>query len=139
MASSITLFQFIKRAYQSVGVYPFQPSQNHTTFNLKNWIYLICCMQFLISTFCFLLFEAKSMFDYGIAFYVSLYLFFAMVQYSIFIFQIESTYKFIESCARFIETRELIYIGPVIFSHIFVINLYYYTKKFCRSELHDYI
>lgn len=71
-ADSIKLFQFLEKYCQTFRVYPLQPNQKRYHINSLNWIIILCLNQFFISLATFFFFEATSMFEYGLTFFVCL-------------------------------------------------------------------
>lgn len=69
-AGSIKLFQFIQKLCQLFGIDPPQPNQEQYPLNLINWFTIFCLIQSIISTTRFFLFEANSMVEYGLTFWV---------------------------------------------------------------------
>lgn len=108
MPSSIRLFQFIQKYYRFCGVYPSQPSHNHHSFNAKKCVFIICGVQYLISSIFFLLFEAKSMLEYEMACYIALWIIFTTGTYLIPAWQMKRTLEFNEYCESFIEASKFI-------------------------------
>lgn len=109
MTDSIKLFRFIQIFYQFYGIYPLQLSQNHRSFNVKKCVFLICGVQCIVSSLLFLLFEVKSMFEYGMTFYTLLWTIFSMGLYLIPAWQMKETLEFIECCERFIEASKILF------------------------------
>lgn len=52
------------------------------------------------------MFQAKSMFEYGLAFCILIAMINGIAIYSIFIWQSENTLKFIHNCEEFVETSK---------------------------------
>lgn len=65
---SIKLFQFIRKFCQTIRIVP--PDQNQYSINRMNLFNLFCLNQFLISTVAFVLFQANSMAEYGVTFFI---------------------------------------------------------------------
>lgn len=106
MAESIKLFQFLQKFHQIIGIYPHQSNQKQRSTNWTKIVFLISFTEFLFTTIAFLLFEAKSMFDYGLVFYLLVSLINDSATYLILIWQSKNTLKFIENCVGFIEKSE---------------------------------
>lgn len=103
---SIKLFLFYQKFNPAIGIYPPESNQNgRCPFNWKNWCFLICLAQFFISIGAFILFQVKSMLDFGPAFYIFDADVGGTVFYLIPIWQMGNTVKFIENCERFIDSR----------------------------------
>lgn len=123
MAGSIKLFQFNQKHYKAIGIYPTQPNQKHSSFNLTNSIYLFCFVQFCISMTAFIWFEANNMLDYAIASFGLVTTIIIMAIYLLTIWQKENTVKFIENCEEFIEKSKNNSRTSRIFSHILHYNI----------------
>lgn len=124
MASSLRLFQFFQTFYQS--------NQTCCQLNPKKCIYLICLVQFSIESVSFLLFEARSLFDYGMTIYLLISFGFSMGTFLLPEYQMKYTLEFIEYCKGFMENSKLSL--NLQFPCSFVINELYFC---CRAELND--
>lgn len=102
MAGSIKIFQLFRKCHQTIGIHPPQPNQKQPLINWIKWIFVICLAQLMFATAAFMVFEAKSMFDYGLAFLLSIAIINSLVVYLIFIWQTENIVKFIGNCEDFI-------------------------------------
>lgn len=103
MADSIKFLQFFQKFHRILGIYPSQQNQKPRSINSINVILLIFFVQMILTTAAFLLFEANSILDYGFASFMLSTLIMSIVNYSIFIWQAENTFKFIGHCEGFIE------------------------------------
>lgn len=103
MTNSIEFLQFFRKCHQTIGICPPQPNQKPCLINWTKTILLISCVQVMFTTVAFLAFEAKSMFDYGFAFYVLISIINSMAIYLIFTWQSRNTFEFIGNCEQFIE------------------------------------
>lgn len=107
---SIKLFAFYKKYNQVIGTDSSPPpNQNHQHQTLdaaKPIIVAICLGQFFISTAAFVLFEAKTIYDYGITFFAILSMILTIFTYLIPFVQMRRILKFIENCEKFIEKSE---------------------------------
>lgn len=100
MAGAVKLFQFVQKCHQAYGIYPVQPNQRkHST----KFIVLMSYAQFSVTTAAFVLFKAKSMFDFGFVFFLLISITNAIAVYLIFIWQSQNTFEFIGNCEGFIE------------------------------------
>lgn len=100
MVILIKLFQRFQKFHQMriIGISSFQANSNsRKTFGL------IFFGQFTVTTVAFLVFDAKSLFDYGFGFFTVITAINFNIMYLIFIWEFENTYKFIGNCERFIE------------------------------------
>lgn len=102
-AGSIKLFQYYQKFNQAVGIYSRQSDQNSNSINSKNVILIVSIAQFFVSSTAFLLFDAKSILDYGISVSALLVEISVTVYMLILIYQMEKTLKFIENCEQFLE------------------------------------
>lgn len=102
MAGSIKIFQLFRKCHQTIGIHPPQPNQKQPLINWIKWIFVILQSQFLFAMVAFLVFDAESMFDYGLAFFLLISIMNTIVVSLIFIWQTENTEKFIKNCEEFI-------------------------------------
>lgn len=102
MAGSVELFHFFQKVQQAFGIRPPQLKQKQHSIELRNVLLPIFCAQ-LITGAGFLLFEAKSVFEYGFGFYVLITYIHVIAIYSIFIWENENIFEYFESCKKFIE------------------------------------
>lgn len=106
MAGSIKLFQHLQMSYfREMGIYIPQSNQRCSS-NWRNLCTAFFIAQLFFAAFFFLLFKAKSAFEYGTNFYTSIsesccFSYFA-IQYC----QMTNISKLIESCEKFIENSE---------------------------------
>lgn len=71
MVTSLKLFQSVRQFYLDMGLYPSQSNGNCVP-NARNSFILLSMILFCITSSAFFLFEAKSIAEYGISFYMSL-------------------------------------------------------------------
>lgn len=103
MASSIKIFQFVQKLHQIIGIHiPHLNQKQHPTIPTR-MIFLICLIQMVITAMAFLLFEATSMFEYGLGTFVVVAMINGIVIYLTLIWQLQNTFKFIENCEEFVE------------------------------------
>lgn len=105
MDESIKFLQFFRKFQHTIGICGGQLNQKYRQTWPKT-IVMILCAQFTFATAAFFVLQAKSMFDYGFAFYNLITLLNGFILYTIFVWQSENTLKFIESCERFIGKSE---------------------------------
>lgn len=67
----LKLFQSVKKFQQIQGICPPSPHQR-TPFNGRNLFILFCFAQMFLSATAFILFEAQSMYEFGLTLYASL-------------------------------------------------------------------
>lgn len=105
MAGSVKLFQFFQQIHQLIGFspqsHPIQKYQETILYLIKTFL-LLCCAQLILATAAFLALESQSILDFALAFYVLISLINGMVIYSVFIWESENTFEFIENCEGFI-------------------------------------
>lgn len=99
MVGSVKLFQFLIKSQQMIGIAPNQSKQKQ---HLINALYSTALAQLISTSVIFLIFKAKSMFDYGFAFFVTSNTVKALLLYLLLMWQCENTLKFIEYCEGFI-------------------------------------
>lgn len=109
MSGSIQLFQFVRKFHQTIGIRLSQSNQNQkqsSIISARAIIFFICTAQLILTTVAYLVFEAKSMLEFGFTFYMVITEVNCVVIYAIFIWQSKNTSKFIENCEVFIEKSE---------------------------------
>lgn len=106
MAASIKLFSFIRKYRHVLGLYSLDTSQNVSSFNSRNWIYIISYVLFFVPSVAFFLYDAKSMQEYGISFYSASMAFFLMCIYTQMVVQMKNICHFTESFEQLIEKSE---------------------------------
>lgn len=97
MANTLKLFQFFQKFNQTVGI---QPAQQHWP---SERIVLLSSASLIISSFGFLMFDAKSLFDYTFGTFTMFTQLSVIIIYILFIQQSEHLLKSIEKCEEFIE------------------------------------
>lgn len=103
MAGSIKLFQFNKRFCQTIGIFVPQTDYDRSIKTSKNVIFVVCVVQFALASIAFLLYDAKSMGEFGEIFFMVICSIEAMCSYFINVWNFEDILKFIENCEAFIE------------------------------------
>lgn len=105
--NSIKLFEFNQKYCQIIGIRSVQSNQMRAQkLNAMNWIYISFATQYVTASAAFLLFDAKSLRDYGITFVAMITTISAMVDYFILMWKMGNFLNFIEMCERFIETSK---------------------------------
>lgn len=88
MVGSMKLLQFAQKFHQNVfGIYRRQSNQKQCSISPAKTIILISFAQYMFTTAAFFLVEAKSMFDYGLVFYLLISIINCIAIYLIFIWQ----------------------------------------------------
>lgn len=106
--NTIKLFQFIQKYYRAIGIHKPEPSQSDRHFlNSTNYIFILSSAPMLISSLAFLLYQAKTTYDFGLSIYYLSCLIFSGIYYIIYIRQIKNISKYIENCEMFIEQSKL--------------------------------
>lgn len=104
----IKLFKFIQKTYRQIGIDPPKSDQNRSPLNSKNCFFLIFHAECFITTAAYLCFEANSMIEYGMAFYVCVSISLSTIFYLTLFWQMQNVLNFIKNCDRFIEKSEYI-------------------------------
>lgn len=141
MAGSIRLFQFYQECHRAIGIYQTQVFQRHLSFNWKNATVQIAFAQLLLTTIAFTVIDAKSMIDYGIAFYTFITINASEICVLIYIHQSVNTFKFIETCEEFIKKSKIsisihifcLYKRPI---RIFI-TFFYAGSDFLKSAMFE--
>lgn len=106
MATSIKLFQFFQKFHETIGISISQANRKQWIITARKITFLICCLQLMFTTFTFLVFETKSMFEFGFGLFITLSTINTNVVYLISLWQLEKTSKYIENCEEFIRKRK---------------------------------
>lgn len=73
MAATIQFFQFYRKLYERVGIYPRSCSNKwFGSYNFRNSVMLLCLSMMFLVSMAYLLSQANSIQEYGQAFYVSI-------------------------------------------------------------------
>lgn len=100
------LFKFVQNTCQSIGILSFELNPNRSPINWKHDFFHFCEVQFFVSSAAFLLFEANSMIDYGMASFNCLTILLCIILYLILFWQMNNILNFIDNCERFIGKRK---------------------------------
>lgn len=103
MTGSIKLFKFFREFHYGIGLIPSQANQKQYPINWRYIGFLSFLVHQTLDTYAFLVFEAKSMFEFGFSFYVSLVFTNAVIITILFDWQNEKVFEFIRTCERFVE------------------------------------
>lgn len=103
MASSIRLFSFNRKYYHVIGINTIQANENASKFNWKNWFYTSAMVLLVLSSATFFIFDAKSMFEYGLSFFLATAITFPLYTYSSMVWKADESESFIGNCEKFIE------------------------------------
>lgn len=103
MAGSIKLFQYLQSYYyQAMGIHLPQSNQKCSA-NWRNLFAVFSIAILFLEAFAFLLFKAKTTFEYGTNFYTSISEYCCLLYFFIQYRQMPNISKLIESCEEFIE------------------------------------
>lgn len=104
--AKIKLFYNVQKYFKALGFHaPLQPNK-HCPVNRRNGFFMFTLAGMIIPTFGFLLFKAKSAFEYSNTFYISITLATAGVAYIIYLYRMKAIINLIENCQEFIEKRK---------------------------------
>lgn len=103
----IKLFQFNQKYCETIGIRLLASNQSHYRLNSKNLILIFFVVQFAIASAAFVVYDAESMGEYGVTFFVFIATVISMVDYSITIWKREFISTFTENCEVFIEKSKL--------------------------------
>lgn len=105
MAGSIKMFSFNRRFLQVLGIYSI--SSNHgLSIDWRNSILISNLALFCLPSAAFFIYDAKSMFEYGLSFSAAAIGAFMICIYFTMISQVESTSAFYGNCERFIGNSQ---------------------------------
>lgn len=100
---SIKLFQFNQKYCKTIGIQLPETNRKGCKYNWINLGFFICSIEFFITSSAYLLYDANSMAEYGIVFFVLTTVIECMVAYLISILKVKEISEFIENCEDFIE------------------------------------
>lgn len=106
MADSIKLFQTFQKIHQAMGISPSKPNQKQSSINWRNVILYSATIGQAFPVATFLVFEAKSSFEYGFGSFLVFADIVITTYYLIFIWRSEKTFKFIADFEEFGEKRK---------------------------------
>lgn len=103
MAGSVKLFRNVKGYYQTIGLLTESQSKHDISFNPRNLFALFSIFQRILTTFAFFVYEAETLLEYGLTFFV-----YVAEAYSIVVFlehmsTMPKTLHLIEHFEKFIE------------------------------------
>lgn len=96
------LFRYVRKCYQTLGVYPVQSNQN-SRFNLRNLFILMCILQMFTSSLAYFLFEAKLIGEFADSFFMVSSTLNCAFYFLISIFKISNILTLIGEFEQFIE------------------------------------
>lgn len=103
-AMAIKPFSTVEKLYGIIGIcLPSQSNRRCSMFNIRSTFILFSLTQMCLTSTAFILFRAKSVFEYGFPTYVSITLASCAVYFSIQFRKIEDILQFIKTCNEFIE------------------------------------
>ena len=104
MVGSIKFFVFFKKVNQAIGFYTPQSNQGSSSLNPRSVILITSIAQFLFTSTLFIIYDAKTILDYGMivtAMLCALTSFLGcFLRHS---YEMESSLEFIEKCEDFFE------------------------------------
>lgn len=106
MAGEIKLFQNVQKLYGTLGIHPPNQSYQANSLNRRNLFFLSSSSVTFASSIAYLLFEARTISDYGVPFCVSVIIFSGLAVNVIQIWRGENIYQFIANSDAFIEQSE---------------------------------
>lgn len=101
MASSVKSFQFFQKFNRDIGIYQSDPK--HPSINWRKIIILGGNILYGLPMAAYAVFEAESMFEYGMGFFQTISTINSIAVYLLFIWQLDETLAFIKTCEMFIE------------------------------------
>lgn len=101
------LFQFNERNFKAMGIYEPQTNQRDSKWNWINFVYLFGYAHLIIVRGAFLLFQAKSAVEYGLAFYPFVAAYTAGSAVLVTIWKKTNIFHVIRNFEKFIEKSEI--------------------------------
>lgn len=103
---SFQLFQFTQKYCQAIGIHVPKSNDNRSRFNSKNLVFVLCLAQYGMASVTSLVYNAKSMGEYGIVFLILIDIIDSAAAYFIIVWKLEDMLKFIGNCEGFVEKRK---------------------------------
>lgn len=100
---AIKIFQFNQNYCQTVGIALPESKRSHYTRNAVNLVLILSLVQFTIALAEYLLYDAKSMSEYGVTFFIIICIIDAIIDYLIILWKFEDILNYIKTCEAFIE------------------------------------
>lgn len=100
--NSIKLFQFNQKYFQAIGI-ELKWTKNCHALKLINWIFIISLIQLAMVVGAFLMYDANSIGEYGIALILLVTIVETGIAYLNTIWKMEHILQFTENCEVFIE------------------------------------
>lgn len=107
MISSIKLFQGVQQCYHTMGIIKSPRTKRIYSINVQFLFFLFSITLTIISITSFILFQAKTISDYGQSFYALTGDLLVLFDFSMAAWQMSMTLNLIESCEMFIEKSKL--------------------------------
>lgn len=118
----VKLFEFNQTYCQAIGIESPEPNRNK--FKAKHMIYIIFETNFELALFGFLMYDAKSMGEYGVTFFAMISTANAVGLYFITFWKVEKISQFIEHFEAIIEKSK---------SNVVTKNVFFFThNSVCR-------
>lgn len=104
MARTLKLFRFNRRYCRAIGIDPHKSNGGICLeIGWKNLVFFVCEAQLTAALIAFMLFEAKSMLEYGTTFFAIANVLEVVIFHTIFSWEIRNCLKFIKNCEQFIK------------------------------------
>lgn len=126
--NAMELYQSIRKYYFWIGINPPKLNQIYLYDLIKIFIFSSLTIAFVLVTG-FFLFEAKSIVEYGLSFYISSSVLFVLLNLALTYFEMPNTLKLIERFEHFIELSK--WAINLKFTWSYIIS----TKKFVFSQM----
>lgn len=118
MAQKLHFFKLNRELFQKIGIHPCRPNQNNT-YNVRNSLILIHLTQTFVGSAVFLLFEAKSIEEYGQSFYQSVTVFLLLFLWPTFIHNMGNLFDLMDQMDEFGQKRKS--------KHTFISTHFFFT------------
>lgn len=129
-SNSIKLFQFSQKYCETFGIQlPVKSNEKRCIFKAIRWILDIFLLIFWVTSLAFMVYDAKSMVEYGMTLFTMITITLALVIYLITIWQIEEILKFVETCESFINKRKSKKKKYSIMLHAFVLSRLFHCNR----------
>lgn len=103
---AVKLFRRVRKLFEAMGFYPPPPPNQKCEFNVENVFYIAKNTWMFIPLTGFLIYKAKSYYEYSLSFYMNVVVLTMAVFCAVMIYKMGSIVKLIESFEEFVKNRK---------------------------------
>lgn len=138
MSSVVKLFDTQQKLYKTLGfdIYQSQSCHSKCSISIKSLFFLISSMQLFISTTAFFLFEARTVDEYGMSFYISITIFSVSINITTIAWKMDEIFVLLRNYGEFIDKSQFLFEKYVF--NFWIIQFFFrkFVKKLFLSLFH---